>query len=394
MNNFDDFLKNYTCDNITLTMDDILFFLNSYYEKKFHMLTKALLPSQIVTYPRNILIDFGQWNYIWNEVWIKKLQNLFKLCSRGFVFIIIEGIEIKKEIKDILDEQYLIKKWDAGIYITEKKYKYSFMEKLFWPKTYTPYRGKYYINDFLDIHLEELLKNITLWTDFNMQVYDTTAFTGRTLSFIEKLQDNKKKAKQSMNLYEELRAILWDSINHGWEIMLSYPIQDYAENKWFYESFIYKLHTKEKLNIKEVFIEKMYVTFVIERLLNFDKNDFIIDDSRKVTKIEGRSSFDPVKWILKMCGKEFSITKKKRIFDIVNLIYSIYEMRGDVNISMEQIWDEYKNNKLKYPELSSVDLNYEKIRDILKNRLKTIWEELEIKDKIIGIDTAWITIHF
>lgn len=395
MSHFDDFLKNYTCWDPILTMDDILFFLNSYYEKKFHILTKALFSSQIATYPRNILIDFGQWNYIWNEVWIKKIQNLFKLCAHGLVFIIIKDIDIGKEIKTILDKQFIIKRTDSwGFHFFQKKYEYSLWERIFWPKIYTLDKGKYYINDFLDIHLEELLKNITLWTDFNMQVYDTTSFTTETLSFIEKLQDSKKKAKQGMNLYEELRARLWDSINYGWEIILSYPIQDYAENKWFYESFIYKLHVKEKLNIKEIFIEKMYVTFIIERLVNFDKDDFIIDESKKTAKAEKeRSSFDPIKWILKILGKEFNITKRKKIFDILNLIYSIHESTGNMNISLEQIWEEYRNNRAKYHKLSSRDLNYDWIRDILKNRLKDIWRELERTDKIIGIDTGWITIH-
>ncbi len=395
MDDFDQFLRDYACLSDELTTDDLFFFLNEHYNKKFNFELKNLLPSQILTYPRNILIDFEQWNQITNEVVATKIKNLFKLCRDWFISIIIKDVQIGKEIKNILDKEYIIKDRDCGIYLIPKKYKYNFLEKVFWPKSYSPYRWKYYINDFLDIHFDKLLKNIVLWVDFNMQAYDTFMFSLYTFEFIKNLQDSDKKVSQSLNLYNELKARLWDSVNYWWDIVLSYPLRDYIENKWYYFEILDSLYLKEKINYKEIFIEKMYITFVIERIVNFDKRDFIPDAPEKSSNnTRLRSSFDSKKWTLMVLGKEFPITKKTKIHDLFSIIYAIYDSAWETNISLEQIWKEYIDNKYKYKFIESKDLNYERMRDILKNRLNKIKLELEVKNEIIGIKTSWLMLNY
>jgi hypothetical protein len=65
------------------TIEEIKYFLNRFYEEKFTLETKALLPSEQLLYPnKKLLIKKGNSNRVINDISKERTLNLFKLSKK------------------------------------------------------------------------------------------------------------------------------------------------------------------------------------------------------------------------------------------------------------------------------------------------------------------------
>lgn len=356
-----------------LTIDDIYLFLNSHPNTKFHYDTKPMKLSEMTMYKKNILIDYGMWNEITNNNVMEYLKVLFKLCHKWFIYIYLKEIHTQnQDLKNLMNNYKRNEDDFWWIHIVQKKYKYSFLDKLFWPKTHNPHEWiKYYLNDLLDVHLDNFLDMFELWLDFNMRVFDTFLFTDLTLRFIDDLQNEKYKDRQVNELFNELKSHLWDKKNYWWDIILSYPIKDYEKNKWFYYKILYKLYEVEIINFKEIYIQENYVNFIINKIVNFDKSVFNEMVSKQESFLAGN--------ILNIDGVEIKVNKTWKweptlYYEILDLIYRSINKNGNKKISFVELekvrWEQ------SYKKIWKGGLNYELFHDALKDiedKIKHKW---------------------
>lgn len=97
---------------------------------------------------------------------------------------------------------------------------------------------------------------------------------------------------------------------------LSYPIRKYADQYGYFYDTLYHLHSKQKLDIKEISIGGQYVDFVIERIVDFDKRDFETYAKSTDTK-NWKSEYDWMRGILRLGGKEFNFRTPSKGNDLL-----------------------------------------------------------------------------
>lgn len=387
------FLENYDPLIPELSVDDLVFFLNEYPTKKFSAPVRQLKLSEVAFYERNILIDFGQWNKIPNEIGVKKMRNLFKLCKHGLINILVNDLVIDPSIKKIMDEEFFIDKLNDG--------KFMLFEKKYWEdpfesgEAYTPITWNYYLLDYFDKYYEDFMRAIKPGVDFNMQVFDTFTFTYEALKLMKSIQAEWTKEGQMIQLYEEILSIIWTARNYWWKISLSYPIRKYAKEYGFYFEILTHLHEDQKLNLAEISFDWQYVNFVVERISDFDKRNFE-HSAKRVDISTWKSEYDSLRGILRIGWMEFNFKTPSKANDLLGLLHSIRDKDQNGWLPFSRISEEYLANKGKYRSIAMSDLNYRGIRDLLKNRLKEIENKLKMPswEEIIGMSTSAITLNF
>lgn len=373
-----------------LSINDIYLFLNSNPNIKFHYDTRPMKPSEFAMYKKNILIDYWMGNEITNDNVKEYLKVLFKLNHKWFIIIHIKEFYSKNKFFIALMKKYKRNESEFWwIKIIEKKYKWSIWDKLFWPKAYDPHYGiNYYINDLLDFHLDEFLDMFELWLDFNMKVFDTFMFADYTLRFIVDLQNKNNEDKQINDLYNEFKSNLWDKKNYWWDIIFSYPIKDYVETKWYYYKILYKLYEKEIINFKEIYIQENYVNFIINKIVNFDKeafNDLLLKKKSSLIWEILNINWDEIK-VNKIWKWEYT-----QYYEILDLIYKAIEETWSTEISFSKL--EEIRNKQQYSKIWKIVLDY----DLFHDSLKDIEEKIKIKgywNSFFGISSFWINAKF
>lgn len=94
-------------------------------------------------------------------------------------------------------------------------------------------------------------------------------------------------------------------------------------------------------------------------------------------------------WIMIIRWHEFDFEKKSKISEVIDLYFKAHYYFWSNEIKFEQLEEIFINQK--YTELKNKDLNYESIRGLLKNRMKSISDELKV-DNILDIKTNYIKI--
>lgn len=394
MDSFEQFLRNYNPLAKELSINDVIFFLNDYSQIKFHWPTKVLLLSEMFFHPHNVVIPFGHWNEMNNEVRIQKMHNIFKLCKFWLLEAQLKEFRLPTELTKLIDERYRVRSWESYVHAMSDERPNGFfgriLERLFGPKIYTPKLWNYHFMEFISDHYDLLMSNLVLWANFDLKIYDTFRFFDGVMKVVVKLTPANEKKKQWLRLYEEISQRTWWAVNYGWKIELAYPLRKYAEECWFYDDILYSLHVPQKLNISKRWIEGQYVNFVIEKIVDLDKKDFIFDFEGEQSEAVGKSGYDQVNRILTVWWKSFEFTKNSKSADILKLAYSVRDKTGRAFIGMGELGDEYESRRNEFKNISQKDLNYDSLNWMLKQRLTKIRMELWTKKKIIGLSTSWL----
>ena len=102
----------------SITKEDYLSFTNLFYDKKFSLFLKNVVPSQyFLEVPRTLLIPFWYRNEIVNDIALDKIKLYFRFLQRGNIIIWMKDYSIinkteKTKILQLLFEKWRVKKWD------------------------------------------------------------------------------------------------------------------------------------------------------------------------------------------------------------------------------------------------------------------------------------------
>jgi hypothetical protein len=202
------------------------------------------------------------------------------------------------------------------------------------------------------------------------------------------MQKKENKDNQIHDLYNELKNYLWDKKNYGWDITLSYPIKDYVDTKWYYYKILYTLYEKDIINFKEIYIQENYVTFIINKIVNFDKETFNDLLLKKTSTL---------KWnILSINWDEIKVNKTwkwetTQYYEILDLIYIAIWETWKTKISFIEL--ETIRDKQQYIKIWKWGLDY----DLFHDSLKDIEEKIKNKgywSSFFGISSSWIDAKF
>lgn len=366
-----------------LNIEDIYYFLNCYHNTKFNHDWRVHLPSEMIGYKKNILINFWQWNQITSPVVKKGILNLLKLCKYHFIQIHIKEISIKdKWIQEIFHENIRRDSDFWWVHLIEKKYKLSLWDKLFWPKIYSnKYDYNYYLDDILDMGYHILEENLNIWDDFNMRVFDTYLFCWTVLRYIEELQIEGSMDEQIMLLYQDIKSNIWSKAVFWKEIQLAYNIKEYVVNRGYFFHIIWELYKKDIFDIKEVYIHEWYINFVLWRFTDFRKSHF----NSLLTSNYSKYS----KWELNINWEKFLI-KWEIISEILDLIFTAKEKYWN-KISFIEL-EKVREDK-DYKNIHKKVLNYELFHNNLKDKEKNINDKW-LPEKFFGVSSSWINLTF
>jgi len=391
----DEFEKKYP-----LTKEDILMFTNIFYKNKFEVILENLSLSDFAFKVKPLLlVDFNIRNEIINDVVKEKLILYLKFVKRWFLYMYLNDYKIlnkskkTEKLKEIL-EKWRIKKWDpiTQFFIELRWYeKETFLNKLknkfFWKTIYKiePYWNKFFINDLLDEDFEDFIENLDYWVDFSFRLFDTKIFLAQILDYVEWFESNIEKWKQLNNLFEYIKEQIDNKENFPWDVVISIPLSDYMNNKNYYYHFLYELHFKEYITLKEIYLVEQNITFIIHRINNFNK-----DILNQFVPIWQRINFKWWKLILDNIEILKWKTKWTKIYELIDLIVKWIKKENNLKLNYEILKNiylenenEYKyisdyiNNKIKLKE--SKIFNYENKKNILKNY------KIELLDDIFGL---------
>lgn len=394
--------KNENQENINkkypITKEDILMFSNIFYNKKLELYTQAVLPTQyIFKVPETLLISFWERNEIVNDISKNKIILFFKLLQKWYIilylkdYIIYNETEKTNKLRRLLEE-YRIKKNDPQneVFITSMWYgeslnkKYTLWESIKntfkWKnKTFKLERNwvKFFMNDLLDNHMEEFIENLDYWVDFNFMMFDKNFYVHSILKEIENFKTNIQESIQIEELFLEIKEQIWNKNNHSKSILLSYPLQNYIDNKRYYYEIVNKLHDMEYLTLKELYIYQSSVNFVIEKINRFDYSV-----KNKLYPIYERINF--IWWDLKLDSKILISGKKywDKIYDLINIIVFWIKKYKKLELSYVELKNIFLENEKDYPYIYKT-LNkkwiYEKNKNILMKSKNQILKDETMK---------------
>lgn len=378
-------MQNKNKNNVKI--EDILLFLNRFDKEKFNLNTEKIPPSMFFTHKWKTLINKKQVWHIVNDTTLRNFIILIKLFNENFLNIDIFSYKIKDEWLRRLFKQYEINNNFSWITLIDRNsfYKPTLLERIFWIKKHkVKIKTKVDLKALLEIHFDYFLQNITYLDDFLMEVYTSFSFLEWILFFIEDNQNKTNFNKQLNAFYKHIQEQIWNRENYINSVCFSFKIEDYIKNYWYFFKIADKLEENWILKIKDVFIKDNYITFELEKINKFHKENIL-------KLFYNSESLEYIKWDFYIFWEKILFRNKKdKIYNIYKLIFDYFSENNVNKVSLWDLEEYYKNNKNNYNSPKNFKVDYEYFRKSLDEKNKEIQEKFNLDNTFIGINTKAI----
>jgi hypothetical protein len=349
--------------------------------------TEKIPPSMFFTHKWKTLINKKQVWHIVNDTTLRNFIILIKLFNENFLNIDIFSYKIKDEWLRRLFKQYEINNNFSWITLIDRNsfYKPTLLERIFWIKKHkVKIKTKVDLKALLEIHFDYFLQNITYLDDFLMEVYTSFSFLEWILFFIEDNQNKTNFNKQLNAFYKHIQEQIWNRENYINSVCFSFKIEDYIKNYWYFFKIADKLEENWILKIKDVFIKDNYITFELEKINKFHKENIL-------KLFYNSESLEYIKWDFYIFWEKILFRNKKdKIYNIYKLIFDYFSENNVNKVSLWDLEEYYKNNKNNYNSPKNFKVDYEYFRKSLDEKNKEIQEKFNLDNTFIGINTKAI----